>query len=78
MNAWIEPSKTPPPKDDIFLANIGIPYAVTCGYNEVQKQFFYADIQIDLYKGKFKDAYFQTEYIDESKIISWMHLPEQE
>ncbi len=43
-------------------------------WNEPSQKFVTANIQADLYKGKWNDTYFETEHIDERDIIDWAEL----
>jgi hypothetical protein len=43
-------------------------------WSEADKQFVYANVQVDLYKGEWNMYYFENEYIDEKDIISWREI----
>jgi hypothetical protein len=43
-------------------------------WSEADMKFVYANVQVDLYKGKWNMYYFENEYIDEKDIISWREL----
>jgi len=64
-----------PPRDNLFLANIGYPYYVLAHWNEGMGYYIYAELQVDMYKGEWDDTYFQTESFQESDIISWIEMP---
>jgi len=64
-----------PPKDRTFLANIGLPWYVVAHWNPIVSEYVYAEFQVDMYLGKWDDAYFQTEYFKESEIIDWIEMP---
>lgn len=64
-----------PPKDNSFLANIGLPFYVVAHWNEAMGYYVYAELQIDLYNGEWNDTYFQTDSFEESDIKSWIEFP---
>jgi hypothetical protein len=61
------------PKDRQIIINhkMGINTAI---WSEDDKQFVYANVQVDLYKGEWNMYYFENEYIDEKDIISWREI----
>jgi len=65
-----------PPKDNSFLADIGLPYYVVALWNKAMGYYVYADLQVDLYNGEWDDTYFQTDHFDENELKSWIELPE--
>lgn len=67
--------KTTPPKNRLFLADIGYPHYVLAHWNKVNNQYIFAEIQLELYQGEWDDVYFQTEYFEEEEIKSWIELP---
>ena len=64
------------PKDDTFLADVGLPYLVVCMWCGAETQWVYADIQCDMYNGKWNDMYFQNEHINEDELEGWLPIPE--
>lgn len=64
-----------PPKDKLFLANIGYPNYVMAHWNEAMHCYVYAELQVDMYHGEWDDTYFQTESFDELELKSWIELP---
>jgi hypothetical protein len=67
---------TEPPKDQTFIANVGLPYAVIAVWNGEEQHYAYADLQVNLCKGEWNDTYFENDYVD--TINGWMPLPEVE
>jgi len=43
-------------------------------WSEADKQYAYANVQIDMFEGKWDMVYFDTEYIDEDCVIGWREL----
>lgn len=64
-----------PPKNRLFLADIGYPHYVIAHWSKVNNQYVFAEMQVDLYQGEWDDVYFQTEYFEEEEIKSWIELP---
>lgn len=73
-NDWVYEISAPP-KDRCFLADIGLPYLVMCRFNEAQNDYAIADLQADLYETKWNMFYFQSEYVSENEIKSWVEVP---
>ena len=69
---------TPPPKDRTFLANIGLPWYVVAHWNPAMDEFVYASMQVDMFEGEWNDTYFESDYLNESDIRSWIELPKIE
>ena len=66
---------TPPPKDTLFLADIGYPYYVLAHWSKVDNKYIFAELQVDMYHGEWDDVYFQTDRFFEDEIKSWIELP---
>jgi len=67
-----------PPKDSIFLADVGLPYAVVCSWNGTMNgHWVYADFNVGMFHGDWVDAYFENEWQD-VEVKVWMELPEIE
>jgi len=67
-----------PPKDNTFLANIGLPWYVVAHWSNAFEKYVFAELQVDLLHGKWEDVYFQTDSFQESEIISWIEMPKIE
>jgi len=67
-----------PPRDNMFLANIGLPRYVVAHWNPAMDEFVYAELQVDMFEGEWNDTYFESEYFKESDIRSWIELPKIE
>jgi hypothetical protein len=61
------------PKDRqiIITHKMGTNVAIWSG---ADKQFVYANIQVDMYKGEWNMHYFENEYIDEKDILEWREI----
>ena len=66
---------TPPPKDTLFLADIGYSYYVLAHWSKVHSAFVYTNLQCDLFEGEWQDYYFENEHFDENKIKGWIEVP---
>lgn len=64
-----------PPRDRVFLADVGYPYLVLCHYNPINNDYVYTELQVDLYEGVWQDYYFQNEHCAEDEIKGWIELP---
>ena len=64
-----------PPKDNNFLANIGLPFYAVAHWSPVHNAFVYANLQADLFKGEWNDYYFDTEYFTEDELLNWIEFP---
>ena len=63
-------SKKPIPKDKQII--IETPYGTYASmWNVVNKEFIYANPQINMFEGECINSYFETKSIKEEKIISW-------
>lgn len=67
-----------PPKDKLFLADIGYPYYVLAHWSNVDNQYIFAELQVDLYQGKWDDVYFQTDRFKEYELKGWIEMPKLE
>lgn len=43
-------------------------------WSQADECFVYANLQVDLFQGKWNMRYFENESIDESDIVSWSEL----
>lgn len=65
------------PKDRVFLAFFkNWPFCTTCHWSKSSKKWVAANLQYDLWDGKFDDAYFENEYFNIENMIKWCELPE--
>ena len=68
---------TEPPKDgSMFIADIGYPFPVVIAWNAYNKNWVFANYQINMIDGEYNDPYFETEREAEDGINRWMPLPE--
>jgi len=72
---------TPPPKDDnLFIADIGLPWPVMCLWNKHEEKWVYPNLQVNMIDGEYTDPYFENEYEPETGenmgIRKWMPLPD--
>lgn len=66
---------TPPPKDRLFLADVGFATLMMTHWCEASNQFVCANLCVDYYKGNWNDWYFENEHFDESEIKGWIEVP---
>ena len=66
-----------PPKDKLFLADIGYPYYVLTHWNGAMEYYVYTELQVELYHGEWNDTYFQTDSFREEEIKSWIDFPKK-
>ncbi len=64
---------TEPPKDKIFLADVGVLFPVVAVWNENGECFSYANLLYGMYDGIYKGAHFENEHIE--AIQRWMPMP---
>ena len=64
-----------PPKDRLFLADVGFPFLMMTHWCEPSECFVCASLQVDLYQGEWNDYYFENERFYESEIKGWIELP---
>ena len=43
-------------------------------WSPADRKFIYANLQVDMYDGKWNMYYFENEYIDEDYILGWREL----
>lgn len=65
---------TPPPKDRLFLADIGFVTLMMTHWCEPSECFVCANLQVDNYMGEWNDYYFENEHFDEDEIKGWIEL----
>ena len=63
--------KIPKDRQIIITHSMGINVAI---WSEADKQFVYANLQVDMYNGEWNMYYFENEYIEEEYIISWTNI----
>lgn len=64
------------PKGDVILAefdNYPLPVATT--WNQAQEQWVVANVQCDMYEGRWNDTYFENQYECAGDLKAWMPLP---
>ena len=66
---------TPPPKDRLFLADVGFPSLMMTHWYEPSECFVCASLRVDLYQGEWNDYYFENEHFYESEIKGWIEVP---
>ena len=71
---WLDVKEHPLPKDDLFLADTGLPTAVVLAGNEVDGDFATADFHIESI-GKTNIPYFETAWAKPTEVKRWMPLP---
>tara|TARA_B110000008_G_C16802131_1_gene497192 strand:- start:427 stop:666 length:240 start_codon:yes stop_codon:yes gene_type:complete len=75
--AKLNPANTAPKDSTMFLAQFkGAPSMAATMYYPPNKEFVYANPLQGLYKGKFQDNYFESEYVEEKELIGWLPMPE--
>ena len=70
------PPETAPRDMTVFLGDFGYPWPMAVVWNPVSEQFCAAELQIDMYEGKYEDSYFQNEYLPAHELRRWMPLPD--
>ena len=65
---------TPPPKDRLFMANVGFPFLMMTHWCEPSEKFVCANLCADCYKDEWNDYYFENEHFDEDEIKGWIEL----
>ena len=63
--------KIPKDRQIIITSSMGTNVAI---WSEADKQFVYANLQVDMYNGEWNMYYFENEYIKEEYIISWTNI----
>lgn len=63
-----------PPRQGLFLADTGMPWAVLAGWNDVDGEFLTADLEHGLCNG-LDDPHFVTERESPRALQGWMPLP---
>ena len=71
MKEWLDISTCP--KEGQILLDVGLPWAVVGSYNAVSDDYVYCDFRIGMYKGEYKDTYFENDF--KKKPLAWMPLP---
>jgi len=61
------------PKDRQIIIECGLGAGVAI-WNDTDKSFVFANLQIDLFEGKWNDTYFENEYVQEKDITKWREL----
>jgi len=61
------------PKDKQIIIECGLGIGVAI-WNDTDKSFVFANLQIDLFEGKWNDTYFENEYVQEKEITKWREL----
>jgi hypothetical protein len=70
------------PKDTPILLDAGHPWLVMAIWNEANRSWVYANLQIDMYFGEWNDTYWENEWENpvNSKglpnVFGWMPVPE--
>ena len=64
-----------PPKDRLFLADVGFPSLMMTHWCEPSKKFVCANLCVDCYEGEWNDWYFENERFDENEIKGWIEVP---
>ena len=63
-----------PPKDRLFLADVGFATLMMIHWCEPSQQFVCANLCADCYKEEWNDYYFENEHFDEDEIKGWIEL----
>ncbi len=66
---------TPPPKDRLFMADVGRPSLMMTHWCEPIKQFVSANLCVDRHKDEWNYYYFENERFDEDEIKGWIEVP---
>lgn len=73
-NNW-QPAETAP-KYKLFIGDFGFPSPLIAIWSQPSKKFVTANLQADMYYGKYNDFYFENEYMPESELKRWQPLPD--
>jgi len=64
-----------PPKDNnMYLLDIDFPFLVMAIWNAHEKQWSWANVQVNMIDGKYCDPYWETEYAEDDEIQGWCEL----
>lgn len=69
------------PKTQPILLDVGYPWLVMGIWNELQKQWVYADLQADLCEEEWRDTYWQNDYENPinkdgfPNVFGWLPVP---
>ena len=72
-------AETAPKDGTLFLANLGYPWPLICAWCSVNEEWVYSFPQIDVAwsdENMNGAPYFESDWAKESKLRSWMPLPE--
>ncbi|MDX8399763.1 MAG: hypothetical protein R8K20_05895 [Gallionellaceae bacterium] len=65
-----------PPKDTMIFADVGYIYAVPAIWSELEGEWIYEIIEINMYHGDYNDPYFSSEMAKPDELKRWMPMPE--
>lgn len=68
-----QPAETAPRDGNPFLADTEYPWPLVCAWNDAEKMFVCAQLNVNMFEGKYNDTYFESEQYEEIK--AWMPLP---
>lgn len=71
---WMPPSTVP--KDRLFIADMGLPWACIAIWNEPSGQFCITELEVGLYDGQLNDTAITHTYEPVSMLRGWMEMPE--
>jgi len=75
MNGGWQPAQSAPKGDVIIGCFDNYPLPVCCAWNEPEQQWTIANMQVNLFRGKWNDTYFESEYECSDALKAWMPLP---
>ena len=63
------------PKDETFLGNFGYPWLQMTVWNDYDKKWSVASMEINMMNGEWNDPYWTTEQENETALLGWIPLP---
>ena len=65
------------PKGDVIIALFtDHPVPVVATWNEPEQQWIFSNVQTNLFKDKWNDTFFETEYECAGALKAWMPMPQ--
>ena len=71
-----EPAKTAPRDGTAIIANFSnYPWALSATYCKASKSWCAAELQVEMFHGKWNDSYFENEWVEDNSLLAWMPMP---